>query len=585
MASCHQGYNKRGMTLIEVVFAAALMLLVFGGIFSALQTISTLIGSSKAQAGAVSLANERMEYIRSLPYDSVGTISGIPNGLIPQTATKTLNGVTYTERILIGYVDDPKDGSGASDSNAILADYKLAKVSYSWDQKGVIKTISLLSNIIPRGIETTAGGGTLVVNVFDAAVLPVSGAAVRVYNNTGTTTIDTTRYTNIDGIAFFSGAPANGGYQITVSNVGYSVDQTYNSSTTNPNPITPHVAVLESQVSTMNFQIDRLSSLAIQTMAVPSTDSFVDTFIDASAVATTSNIVLSSGDVLLSGGPSSYSPKGTILSNTITPSPLSSWDTFSTEGTTPAGTSLRVHVYSRTGTSSPLLIPDAVLPGNTAGFDLGTVSLASLDVSTYPSIAIGTSLYSSSSVTTPTLASWKVAYTQSKTELAGIPLTITGTKRIGTNGATPVYKYTNSVTTNGSGAILLPSLEWDVYDVLVSNPAYDVAESCKNIPYALAPGVTETLTLTLAPATTYSFRVSVIDTAGNDIPNASVQLSRGGFNQTKITSSCGQSIFNSGLTSAIDYDLTVTAFGYVSQTQTALTVDGTESIIVTLVSS
>jgi hypothetical protein len=124
-----------------------------------------------------------------------------------------------------------------------------------------------------------------------------------------------------------------------------------------------------------------------------------------------------------------------------------------------------------------------------------------------------------------------------------------------------------------------------VYDIQVTNPAYDVAEACKNIPYALAPGVTETLTLTLAPATTYSFRISVMDTAGNEIPNASVQLSRGGFDQTKITSSCGQAMFNSGLSSAVDYSLAVTAFGYVSQTLSALTVDGAESIIVTLVGS
>ena len=96
------------MTLVEVILASALLLLVFGGIMSAFQTITTLIGSSKAQAGAVALANERMEYIRSLSYDSVGTVSGIPNGPIPQTRTKSLNGITYTERVLIGYIDDPK---------------------------------------------------------------------------------------------------------------------------------------------------------------------------------------------------------------------------------------------------------------------------------------------------------------------------------------------------------------------------------------------------------------------------------------------------------------------------------------------
>jgi hypothetical protein len=581
----HLQKNSRGMTLVEVIFAAALMLLVFGGIFSALQTISTLIGSSKAQAGAVSLANEKMEYIRSLPYDSVGTISGIPNGPIPQTATKSLNGLTYTERVLITYIDDPKDGSGASDSNSILADYKLAKVSYSWTEKGTTKTISLLSNIIPRGIETTAGGGTLVVNVFDASVVPISGASVRVYNNTGTTTIDTTRYTNISGVAIFSGAPARSGYQITVTDTGYSTDQTFNASTTNPNPSTPHVAVLESQVSTMNFQIDRLSSLALETMAVPTVASFEDTFMGTTTIATSSNISISSGVASIFGGPSSYLAKGTLTSNTITPSPLASWDTLSTEGTTPAGTTLKVRVYSVAGTSTPILIPDTTLPGNALGFNLGSISLSSLTVGTYPSIALQAFLYSSSTATTPTLASWKVAYTNSNTALASIPITITGAKRIGMNGVTPVYKYSKSITTNGSGLASLTALEWDMYDVIVTNPAYDVAEACKNIPYVLTPGVNETLTLILAPAVTYSQRVTVIDASGNEIPNAGVRLTRGGFDQTHTTTACGQTMFNSGLSTATDYDLTVSAFGYVSQTLTALTIDGAESLVVTLVAS
>ena len=123
------------MSLIEVMIAVAVLLLVFGGLISAFRTVLTLVGSAKAQAGAVSLANERMEYIRSLSYDAVGTISGIPSGLIPPLATTSLNGIAYSERILIEYVDDPKDGLGAADVNGILADYKLVKVQYDWTDR------------------------------------------------------------------------------------------------------------------------------------------------------------------------------------------------------------------------------------------------------------------------------------------------------------------------------------------------------------------------------------------------------------------------------------------------------------------
>ncbi len=575
--------KNAGMTLVEVVFAAALLLLVFGAIMSAFQTITSLIGSSKAQAGAVALANEKMEYIRSLSYDSVGTISGIPNGPIPQTSSKSLNGIAYTERVLIEYIDDPKDGTGASDSNAILADYKLAKVTYSWYEKGNSKSISLLSNIVPRGIETSTGGGTLRVNVFDAKALPVSGASVRVYNNTGTSSlIDTIRYTNTAGVAIFSGAPARSGYQITATNVGYSTDQTYSASTTNPNPVTPHVAVLKNQVSTMNFQIDVLSNLTINVQDVPITNSFEDVLSDMTKVATSSRIAVSGGVASLSSISGNYVATGTLISTTITPNPLLSWDSLSYEALVPSGTTMKVHIYGAVGTSTPILLPNSVLSNNSLGFTPGSISLKTIPVATYPTLVLKANLYSSSSSATPALSSWKVGYTNSKTVLVGVPVSITGAKKISANASAPVYKYIKSLTTNSSGSILFSNIEWGVYDIQVS-ASYSVAEACKNIPYILGPGLSKTVTLNLTPAAAQSLRVTVVDTSGYEVPNASLTLSNGGFNQSKITSACGQTFFGSGVSVASDYSLTASAFGYTTQTITPISIAGNEVLVVTLI--
>jgi type II secretory pathway pseudopilin PulG len=131
--------TRTGMTLVELLIAIGLLMIVFGGIFTAFQVVLKLVGASKAHAGALSLANERMEYIRSLPYDTVGTISGIPNGPIPQSATTTLNGVDYTERVLIEYVDAPQDGLDTLDDNGIVADYKRAKVEFSQSHISYLK--------------------------------------------------------------------------------------------------------------------------------------------------------------------------------------------------------------------------------------------------------------------------------------------------------------------------------------------------------------------------------------------------------------------------------------------------------------
>lgn len=582
----HTYKNSRGMTLVELLIAIAVLMLVFGGLMVVFQAITSIVGSSKFQAGAVSLATSRLEYIRSLPYDDVGTVSGIPNGSIPQVRTTALNGITYTERVLIEYIDAPEDGTGGSDMNGIVADYKLVKVEYSWLDKGDLKTISLISNIIPRGIETTAGGGTLTVNVFDADVLPVSGASVRVYNDTGTSTIDTTRYTNVDGVAMFSGAPALSGYEITVTDTGFSTDQTYSASSSNPNPITPHVAVLESEVSTMNFQIDELSDLTVQTVGLPTLGEFEDLFDDGNSVAATSSVQISSGMVTLAGGPGSYSSSGTLFSTAISPSTLDSWDVLSYEAQVPSNTSMLVRVYDRTGTSTPILIPDSDLPGNSTGFVPGFVSLASLDTSVYQELALSAVLSSTDSATTSALSSWKVTYTETQTAIANVPFEIRGAKKIGTDAsAQPVYKYQKSFTTDGTGDVAINDIEWDVYTVTVTDSSYDIAEACSNIPYVLDPGVSDTLTLTLANATAYSFRVSVVDSSGMVIPNADVTLSRSGFNDTIATSACGQSFFNSGLSSHVDYVLDVEASGYADQTITDLTIDGADSLVVILAGS
>jgi len=575
--------KKSGMTLIEVLVASALMLLIFGALFSAFESILSVIGSSKSQAGAVSLANERMEYIRSLPYSSIGTKYGIPAGILPEVSTTTLNGVTYTQRILVEYIDNPKDGLGASDTNTITTDYKLVKVQYSWTVNGALKTISLISNIVPRGIETNIGGGTLLVNVFDANVQPVSGAAVHIYNNTGTSTIDTTRYTNTSGVALFGGAPARANYQITVTGTDYSTDQTYSASSTNPLPVTSHVAVVLNQVSTMNFQIDRLSDFTIVTNDIPTTGSFEDLFDDVSKIASSTGVTVSGGSVILSSVSGNFVSSGSFFSSVLAPTPLSSWDTFSISSTVPAQTTLKVHVYDATN-GTLVLIPDSALAGNSTGFSVGTLVLSTLSTTTYQTIAFGAVLTSANPAVTPSITQLRATYTQTQLKLPIIAFTLTGAKKIGTLlDLSPVYKYKKLHTTNGNGILVVPDLEWDVYDIAVTNASYDIREACTDEPYTLAPNGNYTLKLTLAPATAQNIRVKVLTSAGVGIPDSQVELRRGGFSQVKQTSVCGQTYFDSGVTSASDYELEVQALGYATQIVTAVNISGDSVATVTLV--
>lgn len=573
--------RTRGVSFISVMIAAALTTMVFGGLLTSFQTMLQVVAKSKLEAGARALANERLEYVRSLAYDSVGTVSGIPEGIIPQTASTTLNGVTYHERVVVQYVDAPDDGTGASDVNGILADYKSVKIEYSWNYKGATSSLALISNIVPKGIETTAGGGALTVNVFDAEVQPLSGAAVHVYNDTTTSTIDTTRYTNIDGVAMFAGAPAAANYQITVTDTGYSTDQTYSASTTNPNPSTPHVAVLASEVSTMNFQIDELSDLTIETVGEAITGTFTDTFASSASISTSSQTTVTGGAVVLAGGAGSYAASGTVYSIAQTPGTFDVWESVTVVASTSASTSIAVQLF--TSTTSPTLVPDAVLPGNSVGFTGSSIDISTIPAGSYPTLVLGATLTSTDTNDTPLLHEWQLQHVVQEPAVGTVPFTLTGDKTIGLSGASePVYKYSQSHSTDSAGSVTIADLEWDVYDVTLDTSAYDIARACAQVPYSLLPDDTATLTLTVVSAVANSLRVRVEDTSGDPILGASVDIQRSGLSDTDTTGVCGQVFFNTGLIIAGDYELEVSASGYTTESVSDFSVDGTTVTTVVL---
>jgi hypothetical protein len=125
-------------------------------------------------------------------------------------------------------------------------------------------------------------------------------------------------------------------------------------------------------------------------------------------------------------------------------------------------------------------------------------------------------------------------------------------------------------------------LEWDFYTVSLNTAAYDIAEACKNIPYVLDPGANETLKLTLVAGTAYTLRVSVVDADGDPVIGADVDLTRPGFSDSGVTSSCGQMFFNSGLGAFDDYQIDVSASGYVTEIISDIVIDDDETLVVTL---
>ncbi|HYF29126.1 MAG TPA: hypothetical protein VEA36_02035, partial [Candidatus Paceibacterota bacterium] len=102
----------RGMSLMDVIIGSAVTLIVFVGLFGLLRASFVVSSLTKSKAIATSIAARHLEYIRSLPYDELGTQGGIPAGVIPQIVVSTENGISFETRTFVRYVDDPADGLG-----------------------------------------------------------------------------------------------------------------------------------------------------------------------------------------------------------------------------------------------------------------------------------------------------------------------------------------------------------------------------------------------------------------------------------------------------------------------------------------
>jgi hypothetical protein len=569
----------RAFSLVEVIIVSAVLFIFFSGLVTMVMYVVELVTNARVRLSALSAATERIEFIRSLPYDSVGTVAGIPSGAIPQTRTVTLNNYTFRERVLIQFVDDPADGFGAADGNGIVADYKQVKVEYSWNVTGATSSIFLLSTIVPRSVETTAGGGTIRVNVVDATAQPLSGASVRVLNTTGTTSIDVTRLTDASGTVLIAGAPAQSGYQLFVTRPGYSTDKTYLATTSNPNPLTQPISVLLADVSTMDFQIDRLSTLTLRAFSSVTEDVFRETFSSAGGIVASSAVAVTGGELTLQSVAGAYATSGSAYLSALAPTTLDRWEAVSWAVDAPPLTTAVVRFY--TGTSgSYTLIPDSDLPGNGAGFSSRFISLRNLPVATYPVITPAIELYSSSTSVSPEVDDFSLWYRQSATPIAGQPFSLRGAKVIGTDLlGDPVYKTSRSGTLSGAGEQTLTDIEWDTYFVNFSGQF--MQRACAAHPVVVIPNTNAMAEFVLGGTTQNSLRLKVVDTAGVVVPGASVTLSRPGFSQSVAADSCGSRFFNA-LANESDYVVTVSAPGFQNSTLNNFSISGPATLTVTL---
>ncbi len=570
------GNHSRGFSFLDIIVGSGLMLLVFVSLVGVLRMSIGVITESKIRVGAIALVQERLEYLHSLSYGRVGTVSGIPSGDVPQNEDVELNGITYHRHTLIQYVDDPSDYTESDplpDKDTTPTDYKVVKVEVTWDIAGGEKSVAATTNIMPPGLETNVGGGTLIVHVFDALLAPIQGAEVHIVNTTGTSTIDTTILSNDEGKVITPGYPAGVGYEITVTKSGYTTAQTYEATWALPAPSPGHQVVIEGNTTELSLQIDELAEMIVRTWFPISEDTHTDDMNNTDDMQAFTHVSVVGGEMRLADSGAGYYLSGSVISEDIDPEYIAGWTEFSWTDTEPLGTSITYHIYDA---DTDTLIPEGVLPGNALGFTTSPVALSGIPHETYDALYVEGVFETSSTSTTPSLDAWSMVYDEGPIPVPDIGFDLIGTKTIGEDGSgQDVLLYHENHVTDSTGEVDISGLTWDTYTILIEGGVgTHAAESfCPPRPHKVDPGDTLAVDVYLTSASTNSLLAVLYALDGAPATGAEMTLSRAGFSETVETDECGNAYFGS-LSTANDYTVSVNDALYGTATVTGVDVSG-----------
>ena len=261
--------KQRGFTLIETLVGAAVFLIVSVAAYGAYTGVFRLANLNQVRLLAVGLADEQFEMIRNLPYSNIGIINGIPRGVLPASTTLSRGGINFTVAYTIRDVDLPFDGVFGSTTNndTAPADNKFVQISIQCATCQNFVPVVISGQIAPKNLENSTNNGALFIQVIDANGLPVSGANVHVAYTATTSPIIIDDTTNLDGhLDLVDLPPATQAYSIMTTKTGYSSDQTYTASASNPTPDKLPATVAAQQLTQISFSIDKTSVLNIHSV-------------------------------------------------------------------------------------------------------------------------------------------------------------------------------------------------------------------------------------------------------------------------------------------------------------------------------
>lgn len=261
--------NRQAFSLIEVLVDVAIISLIITAVFSSFTSAYKSVRAAKSKITAVSIANEKMEIIRNMPYDDVGTTNNTyPPGLIPSDQEFSRNNINFSVNTTVIYVDDPTDGTIDTNPPDIYPyDYK--KVEIRVRRSGTnINLVVLTTNIAAKAAETSTNTGILYLCVVDAENQPVSGATVDITNDDVNPSLVLQYETAENGCVMVPLLPpdSHNNYHLVVTKGSYSSAMTYPRTAQNPNEEHQDIDIIAQEVARVTMSVDKISSIAIQAL-------------------------------------------------------------------------------------------------------------------------------------------------------------------------------------------------------------------------------------------------------------------------------------------------------------------------------
>ncbi len=115
-----------------------------------------------------------------------------------------------------------------------------------------------------------------------------------------------------------------------------------------------------------------------------------------------------------------------------------------------------------------------------------------------------------------------------------VPFVLEGTKLIGASPS--VYKYTATHTSDATGSITVPDIEWDTYSVRVLGDVHDLVGVNPPLPFQVLPGANQNIEVIVESQNSPTLLVGVKDSNSNlPLSEATVSLVGAGDDELKVT--------------------------------------------------